>query len=199
VFTLIECHDYARARFYTQILKDTIYRHGMAAWIPVAEVYGEAIEARSGVNPSPEALRTAFDRLRGAMVQIRHPSYFVTLATAMMAIGQMDDAARVVEYVFQQPTQPWVLPELLRLRAATDRAVGRDANAEATLRKSLRVADEIGALGWKLRAALDLALLLKDRGALADAREILAPVYDQFTDGFDTGDLRNARSFLEQG
>lgn len=77
--------------------------------------------------------------------------------------------------------------------------MGDDAHAEATLRKSLRVADEIGALGWKLRAALDLALLLKDRGALADAREILRPVYDQFTDGFDTGDLKNARRFLEQG
>lgn len=129
---------------------------------------------------------------------IRHPSYFVTLAKAMMALGQADDAARIVDDVFRAGTQRWVLPELLRLRAATERAFGRDGDAETNLRKSLRAADEIGGLGWKLRSALDLALLLKDRGALVDARQILAPVYDQFTDGFDTGDLRNARRLLEQ-
>jgi hypothetical protein len=72
-------------------------------------------------------------------------------------------------------------------------------DAEENLRKSLRLADEIGALGWKLRAAVDLAVLLRDRGALADAREVLAPVYGQFTDGFDTRDVMNARRFLERG
>ena len=198
LFTLIECHDYAKARSYTEILKDTIYRHGMAAWIPVADVYGEAIEAYSGANASPDRLRAAFDRLCKAMVQIRHPSYFVTLATAMTALGHMDDAARIVEHVFQQHTQPWVLPELLRLRAAIQRASGCDADAEENLRKSLRAADEVGALGWKLRAALDLAVLLKDRGAPDDARQVLVPVYEQFTDGFETGDLSNARRFMDQ-
>ena len=198
IITAIECHDYARARFYTEALKNTIYRHGMAAWIPVADVYSEATEALSGVNSSPEGLRVAFDQLRKAMVQIRHPSYFVTLANAMMALGQADDAARVLDHVFEKDTQPWVLPELLRLRAATARAFGRDADAETHLRKSLRAADEIGAFGWKLRSALDLAAMLKDRGALAEARQILAPVYAQFTDGFDTGDVRNARELLGQ-
>jgi predicted ATPase len=197
IFTLVQCHDYATARSHTQILKDTIYRHGMAAWIPVADVYSEAIQALSGDNASPDGLRSAFDQLREAMVQIRHPSYFVTLATAMMALGQVDDAARVVDYVFQQPTQPWVLPEVLRLQAAIERASGRDSDAEATLMRSLQLADETDALGWKLRAALDLAVLLKDHGAPADAQRILISVYDQFTDGFDSGDLRNARNFLK--
>jgi hypothetical protein len=90
------------------------------------------------------------------------------------------------------------LPELLRVRAATERAFRQDGQAETTLLESLRVAEEVGLLAWKLRSAHDLAVLLKDRGALAEARQILVPVYEQFTDGFDSGDLRSSRQLLGQ-
>src|SRR5262249_9141452 len=88
--------------------------------------------------------------------------------------------------------------ELLRLRAATERAFRHDGQAETTLLESLRVANEVGLLAWTLRSAHDLAVLLKDRGASAEARQILAPIYEQFTDGFDSGDLRSARQILGQ-
>ncbi len=198
IFTMNECHDYARARFYTDSLKSAIYRHGMAAWIPIADCYSESIDALSGVRPSPEGLRAAFDNLRTGTVQLGHHSYYATLATAMLAIGQTEDAARILDFVFQVGPQRWVLPELLRLRAATERAFGHDGDAEATLRESLQVADEIACLAWKLRSAHDLAALLKDRGALGEARQTLVPVYEQFTDGFDSGDLRSSRQLLGQ-
>jgi tetratricopeptide (TPR) repeat protein len=197
IFTMIECHDYERARFYTERLKDTIYRHGMAAWIPIADCYSEAIEALSGVRPRPERLREAFENLRKATIQLRQPSYYATLANAMNAIGQADDAASVVDHVFEVNPQRWVLPELLRVRAATQAALGRPDEGEATLRESLRVANEIGCLAWKLRSAHDLAALLNDRGAPALARQILAPVCDQFEPGDDSGDLRRSRRLLE--
>jgi predicted ATPase/DNA-binding winged helix-turn-helix (wHTH) protein len=197
IFTMIECHDYERARFYTERLKDTIYRHGMAVWIPIADCYSAAIEALSGVRPHPERLREAFESLRKATIQLRQPSYYATLANAMNAIGQADDAASVVDHVFEVNPQRWVLPELLRVRAATQAALGRPDEAEATLRESLRVANEIGCLAWKLRSAHDLAALLNDRGAPALARQILAPVHDQFEPGDDSGDLRRSRSLLE--
>jgi predicted ATPase/DNA-binding winged helix-turn-helix (wHTH) protein len=198
IFTMIECQDYGRARFYTESLKDTIYRHGMAAWIPLAEGYDEAINALSGVRPSPERLREAFENLRRATVQLQQPSYFATLANAMNAIGQTEDAARVIDFVFQVNPQRWVMPELLRLRAATERASGRTRDAEATLRESLRVAHEIGCLAWKLRSAVDLAALLKDQDAPVEARQILVPIYAQFDAGDDSGDLRRSHELLEQ-
>jgi predicted ATPase len=198
IFVMSECHHYSKARSYTEILKSTIYRHGMAAWIPVADCYGKAIDALSGELPSPEGLRVARDNLQKASVQIRNPVYFVALAKAMVAIGQADDAASTIDYVLQTDSQRWLLPELLRLRAATERAFRHDGQAESTLRESFRVADEVGLLAWKLRSAHDLAVLLKDRGALVQAREILVPVYKQFTDGFDSGDLRRCREFLGQ-
>lgn len=116
----------------------------------------------------------------------------------MNAIGQADDAASVVDHVFEVNPQRWVLPELLRLRAATQVSLGRPDEAEATLRESLRVASEIGCLAWKLRSAHDLAARLIERDAPALARQILAPVYDEFEPGDDSGDLRRARRLLEQ-
>jgi len=198
IFVMNECHHYSKARSYTETLKRAIDRHGMAAWIPIADCYSKAIDALSGDVSAPEGLRVARDNLQQAPVQIRNPTYFATLAKAMIAIGQADDAARTIDHVLQVDPQRWVLPELLRLRAATERAWGHDGDAEATLRESLRVADEVGLLSWKLRSALDLAVLLKGQGASAEARQILAPVYDQFTDGFSSGDLRHSRRLLKQ-
>jgi tetratricopeptide (TPR) repeat protein len=197
IFTMIECQEYERAMFYTERLRDTIYRHGVAAWIPMADCYSAAIDALSGVGPRPERLREAFENLRKATIQLRQPSYYATLANAMNAIGQADDAARVVDHVFEVNPQRWVLPELLRIRAATLPSLGRPDEVEATLRESLRVADEIGCLAWQLRSAHDLAALLNERGARTLARRILAPVFDRFEDGEDSGDLRRSRRLLE--
>jgi hypothetical protein len=198
VWLMIECQDYAKARFYTDILKDTVYRHGMAAWIPISDCYDEAIGALSGSRPSPEGLRSAFESLQQGLSQIGYHSYYANLATAMIAIGQPEDAARIVDFVFHLGPQRWILPEFLRVRAATERAFGHDADAETTLRHSLDSADKVGIPLWKLRSAFDLAMLLKDHDAPADARRILGSVYDQFTEGFDSGDPRNSRQLLNQ-
>ncbi|MCV9942158.1 MULTISPECIES: winged helix-turn-helix domain-containing protein [unclassified Rhizobium] len=198
IWTMHECHDYAMARFYTDHLKNTIDRHGMAAWIPIADCYSASIDALTGASPSSEGLRAAFDNLRRGSFQVGHHSYYAMLANAMVAIGQWDDATRTLDHVFQVYPERWILPEILRLRAATERAYGCDDDAMATLRQSLQAAGEIGCLAWKLRAAHDLASLLHDKGAPAEARRVLEPVYGQFTDGFNSGDLRNSRKLLEQ-
>jgi predicted ATPase len=198
IFVMIECHYYSAAKSYAETLKSAIYRHGMAAWIPLADCYSRVIGALSGDSPSAEGLRVACDNLQKAPVQLRNAIYFATLANAMIAIGQADDAARTIDHVLKVDPQRWVLPELLRLRAATERAFRQDHQAETTLLESLRMANEVGLLAWKLRTAHDLAVLLKDHGAPLEAREILVPVYEQFTDGFDSGDLRNSRRLFGQ-
>jgi len=198
IFTLNECQLYSKAKSYTDLLKSTIYRHGMAAWIPIADCYSAAIPALSGEAANPDELRAAVGNLRKGMIQVGHHSYYATLAHAMVAIGQYEDAARTVELIFEAGPQRWVLPELLRLRATTERAFKCDEKAEITLRESLRSADAIGALGWKLRSAFDLSTLLNDRGKSQEAKQILRSVYDRFSDGYDTGDLESSRMLLQQ-
>jgi predicted ATPase len=71
------------------------------------------------------------------------------------------------------------------------------AAAERSYRHALAVARRQTAKFWELRAALDLARLLRDQGKRQEARELLAPVYGWFTEGFDTRDLKEAKALLE--
>ena len=62
----------------------------------------------------------------------------------------------------------------------------------------MQIAEEQGALLLKLRACMSLARLWRDQGKMGEARELLAPVYGWFTEGFDTRDLKEAKALLEE-
>jgi predicted ATPase len=72
------------------------------------------------------------------------------------------------------------------------------AGREASLQKALSVARLQGAKGWELQAATRLARLWHDRRRRDDARDLLAPVYGWFTEGFDTPDLKEAKALLDE-
>jgi len=74
---------------------------------------------------------------------------------------------------------------------------GQSEAAQELYREALRIAREQEAKLWELRAAASLARLRRDQGRCAEARDLLAPVYDWFTEGFDTPDLRDARAVLD--
>ncbi len=78
------------------------------------------------------------------------------------------------------------------------RSHGRDAaNAETYFERALSVARAQQAKSWELRAAMSMARLWRDRGRQDAARDLLAPVYGWFTEGFDTLDLREAKALLD--
>ena len=72
------------------------------------------------------------------------------------------------------------------------------AKAEAYFERALTVARQQQAKSWELRAAMSLARLWRDQGKVQQARELLAPVYGWFTEGFDTRDLKEAKALLEE-
>ena len=71
------------------------------------------------------------------------------------------------------------------------------AKAEAYFERALAVARQQQAKSWELRAAMSMARLWRDQGKVQQARELLAPVYGWFTEGFDTRDLKDAKALLE--
>ena len=71
------------------------------------------------------------------------------------------------------------------------------AKAEAYLERALAVARKQQAKTWELRAAISVARLWRDQGKPQQAREVLAPVYGWFTEGFDTSDLKEAKALLD--
>ncbi len=70
--------------------------------------------------------------------------------------------------------------------------------AEAYFERALAVARKQQAKSWELRAAMSMARLWGDHGKREAARELLAPVYGWFTEGFDTLDLKEAKALLDQ-
>ena len=72
------------------------------------------------------------------------------------------------------------------------------AKAETYFERALVVARQQQAKSWELRAAISMARLWRDQGKPQQARELLAPVYGWFTEGFDTLDLKNAEKLLDE-
>ena len=88
------------------------------------------------------------------------------------------------------------LAEVLRVRGVVLEQLGRLEEAEHDLRSAIEVARSQQAKSWELRAAMSLARLWSKQGKRGEARELLAPVYAWFTEGFDSRDLREARALL---
>jgi predicted ATPase len=72
------------------------------------------------------------------------------------------------------------------------------ARAQEYFERALAVARKQQAKSWELRAAMSMALLWRGQGKTQQARELLAPVYGWFTEGFDTLDLKEAKALLDE-
>ena len=106
----------------------------------------------------------------------------------------MDEALQIVERTGER----WFVAELHRHKGELLLRQGKSEAAEELYRKALSIAAEQEAKLWELRAAASLARLRSDQGRRAEARELLAPVYGWFTEGFDTADLKEAKALLDQ-
>ena len=107
----------------------------------------------------------------------------------------LDEAHTLVE----QQEERWWEAEISRLRGVLLlRQPGTPpAEAEAWLQRALDVACRQEAKSLELRAAMSLARLWQQQGKRTEARELLAPIYGWFTEGFDTADLQEAKALLE--
>jgi len=85
-----------------------------------------------------------------------------------------------------------------RVRGDLYLSIHDDGAAEASFREAISVAQHQSARAWELRAAMSLARLWRDQGKRDEARELLAPVYGWFTEGFDTLDLKEAKALLDE-
>jgi len=92
----------------------------------------------------------------------------------------------------------WYEPELYRLKGALllQQSADYQAEAETCFHHAIRIAQSQQAKSWELRAATSLARLWQQQGKRQEAYDLLAPVYNWFTEGFNTVDLQNAKALL---
>jgi tetratricopeptide (TPR) repeat protein len=168
----------------------------------VPQVEGLA-RLRSGqLSESVSLLRRGLDAWvkRGGCSRV--PYLKSALAQAVALQGDVDAALELIDECLEQIERPgWQershLAEVLRLRGWMLMRQGQGDEAETALRASLDWAREQQAKSWELRTATTLAELLVERGQRDAARDLLAPIYDWFTEGFDTRDLEAAYQMLE--
>jgi predicted ATPase len=127
--------------------------------------------------------------------------YLSFLARAHAEVGQFDDAYRCIGEAMaavETTKETWCEAEVHRVAGEIAlMSPQRDAaKAEAYFERSLAVARAQQAKSWELRAAMSMARLWRDQGKTQQARELLAPVYGWFTEGFDTLDLKEAKALL---
>ena len=124
------------------------------------------------------------------------------LAEVRFDAGRVTDALALVDHALntgQGPASGLYVPEVHRLRGTFLKSLGSPAEeVERALRTALQIAEEQGAFLLKLRASTSLARLWRDQGKPQQARELFAPVYGWFTEGFDTRDLKEAKALLEE-
>jgi predicted ATPase len=106
----------------------------------------------------------------------------------------LDAALQIVERTGER----WLEAELNRHKGQLLLRQGHFEAADELYRKALSIAEEQKAKLWELRAAASLARLRRDQGRRDKARDLLAPVYGWFTEGFDTADLKEAKALLDE-
>jgi predicted ATPase len=110
------------------------------------------------------------------------------------ALGAIEQAIAISE----ETGERWCLAEILRIKAGLLSATERASDQVETLfARSLEIAKSQQARCWELRAACDLALLWQSKGRAKEALHLLQPTYGQFTEGFDSADLRYAKQILD--
>jgi predicted ATPase len=157
---------------------------------------GQPQEGIGGMGAIAEALRAGGTAVGSS-------GLFVGLASTHERAGQVEEGLALIaeaqEFVTKTEERAYeaemhrLKGELILARSPSD-----PAGAEASFREALEVARRQSAKSYELRAATSLARLWQGQGRKEEARELLAPVYAWFTEGFDTKDLRDAKALLEE-
>jgi predicted ATPase len=157
---------------------------------------GRAAEAVETISSGLAALRTT-----GTTVWL--PSDMSYLATAYAGLGKFDEARRCIGEAIgtiAKTKERWFEAEANRIAGEIAlKSPERDAaKAQTFFEGALAVARKRQAKCWELRAAMSMARLWRDQGKPQQARDLLAPVYGWFTEGFDTRDLKEAKALLNE-
>ena len=203
-WTHVECGNYTEAKGLLDELVALADEKNAALWKGAGVlIHGRLLlltgNAADAVPPLVFAITAA--RSTGATLAI--PVALSYLASAYAGLSKYDDAWCCIDEAMtavETTQERWREAEVYRVAGEIALAAPeRDAaKAQSYFERALAVARQQQAKSWELRAAMSMARLWRDQGKRDEARELLAPVYGWFTEGFDTLDLKEAKGLLEE-
>jgi predicted ATPase len=175
---------------------------GFSVWRAQGMMYrGLAKVTDSDVTEGMSLLRAGFADYRTNASEAETSTYSAILARACEIAGQVEEALGLLNdalQILERAGEGRFAAELRRHKGQLLLRQGHSEAAEEMYRKALSIANEQAAKLWELRAATSLAQLCRDQGRCAEARDLLAPVYGWFTEGFEAPDLKRAKALLDE-
>jgi predicted ATPase len=175
---------------------------GFPQWRAFGTIYRGWVKAKNGdVAEGISLLRSGLAAYRASGAELLMPHHTALLARACDIAGQTDEALTQLDDALQiagRTGERWLEAEFYRHKGQLLLRQGHAGAVEELYRKALSIAAEQEAKLWELRAAVSLARLRRDQSHPAEARDLLASVYNWFTEGFDTQDLKDAKALLDE-
>jgi class 3 adenylate cyclase/predicted ATPase len=177
--------------------------HGFPFYVPFAAFLRVSFLAAQGQPQRVAEMRAALEAVRSTETLLGMPQFLALCADAERAQGQSEEGLALIveaERTIAQTGESAYEAEVHRIGGELflARSPSDEERAEASFRKALDIARRQDAKSQELRAATSLARLWQGQGRPEEARELLAPVYDWFTEGFDTKDLKDASVLLAE-
>jgi predicted ATPase len=162
---------------------------------------GHALAMQGATDEAVSCLREALAALARRGVTSYRPHGLAYLAEALALRGEYTPATEALREGFETMDttgERWWEAELHRVNGIALCGLNKLEDGQAAFEDALRIARDQKAKSLELRAATSLARVWGEKGRRAEARDLLAPIYDWFTEGFDTTDLKDAKALLDE-
>lgn len=185
-------------------VKSICAKHGFAYGLAHASVFhGVAMSEQGRGEEGLKLIQRAFAEHRAAGAEVNRSEFLYWLAKAHYATGRLDEALDTLSKalgVAEEHENLWQEAEIFRLKGEflLRRGDSNSAEAQGCFERAIEIARKQQAKSWELRATTSLARLLTKQRKRDKARTMLAEIYNWFTEGFDTADLKDAKSLLDE-
>jgi predicted ATPase len=201
-------HQFRREARWTQERAEAALsvaqEQGFPFWMAFGAVLrGWALVQQGQTQEGIEQITQGLMTYRATGVEILRPWFLSLLAEAHGIMGQSEAGLDVLKEALalaDTTDDRWCEAELHRLKGELllQQSADNQSEAEACFHHAIRIAQSQQAKSWELRAATSLARLWQQQGKRQEAHDLLTPVYNWFTEGFDTADLKDAKALLDE-
>jgi class 3 adenylate cyclase/predicted ATPase len=203
-FTNILCAKYAAANAQSNEVVRLADEKGAAIWKALGTMEKGCLLALSGkASEAIQMITSGITAYRSTGSRVYLPFFLSQLSRAHVELGQFDNAWRCIGEAMiavETTKERWCEAEINRIKGEIALKLPQlgSSQAGAYFERALTVARTQQAKSWELRAAMSMARMWCDQGRHQQARDLLTPVYNWFTEGFDTLDLKEAKTLLHE-
>ena len=195
--------DFLMSQYYAEAVIDISREHGLALYGAMASIMqGWTASKQGGAHEAIAQINEGLAALDATGTFLVRPHFLALLGEVFAKIDRIEEALVLLDSamtIVNSKGERYYEAELYRLKGELllKQTTDNQAKTEECFRRSLAIAESQKAKSLQLRTALSFARLYRSQRKLVEARDLLAPIYESFTEGFETDDLRDAAVLLQ--